>query len=58
MTLYELWMTAPQCFVFIRFSDGSVHEYIGGKLYAGSIVKSVYATDYPMYKHVLEVTIR
>ena len=56
MTLYELWMHAPECFVFIR-EGGGVREYIGGKVKADQLVKTVKATSYPNYRHVLEVTL-
>ena len=56
MTVYELYRKAPQSFVFIRDKDGRVTEYCGERLERGEI-KTVLATSYPMFKHVLEVTL-
>lgn len=57
MTLGELRRVSPQCFIFIRHMDGSVEEYTGSRALADMSVGSVLATEYPMFKHVLEVTL-
>lgn len=57
MMLYELWLHAPRCFVFVRNEQGHVEEYIGGAKWRDAEVRSVLATDYPMFKHVLEVVL-
>ena len=64
MTLKELWLLAPQAFVFIverdeDFNKISSLEYTGPygitKEYGGRRVTRLLPTSYPMYKHVLEV---
>lgn len=57
MKLYELWRVSPQSFVFVRLANGSVMEYRGGKNGADLEVSRVKATEYPMYKSVLEVEV-
>lgn len=55
MTLHELWRVSPQCFVFVRQKNGQLKEYAGGKKNADSVVKSILATSYPMFKNTIEV---
>lgn len=63
MTLYELAMVSPQCFIFIREDDGrmedsgTTHEYLfpGGIEERQRKVIALIAKQYPMHKHVLEV---
>ena len=55
ITLGELRRVSPQCFIFIRHSGGTVEEYQGAKTLADLEVKKITATEYPVYKHVLEV---
>ena len=58
MTLHELWSVSPQCFVFVRQKNGQLKEYAGGKKNADARVEKIIGTSYPMFKNVLEVTIR
>lgn len=56
MTIKELSAVAPRCFVFIRNSDGTVSEFKWGDDVMGALeVVDIKATNYPMYKGVLEV---
>ena len=54
MTVKELWDVSPKCHIFIRTDDG-VKEYSLKKRESDGVIESIYATEYPMYKHVLEV---
>lgn len=58
MTIRELWNVSPRCFIFIRNKDESLQQYDGGKENAGKIILDVMATEYPMYKNVLEVKVK
>ena len=59
MTIKELAKVSPQCFIFIRKDDGTVEEYKWGDNQTGALeVADIKATNYPMYKMVLEVRIR
>lgn len=58
MTVKELWNVSPRCFIFIRNPDETVTLYDGGKANAGKIILDVLATEYPMYKNVLEVKVK
>ena len=55
MTLYELWKVAPQSHVFVRQENGALVGYRGSDGWADIEVASVVATEYPMYRSVLEV---
>ena len=61
LTIQELWRVSPQSHIFIRNEDGSVTEYKGFRLSVadskGEVV-NVKATQYPMYRSVLEVTLK
>ena len=56
MTVGELFRVSPQCWLFIRLENGEIEEYTP-RDYEESVVESVFATEYPMFKNVLEVTI-
>jgi hypothetical protein len=55
MTVGELFRVSPQCWVFIRCEDGTVRQCTPAD--SNKVVRSVLATNYPMYKHVLEVVL-
>ena len=59
--LQELWRVSPQSFIFIKNEDGSVTEYKGHRISAtdsvGEVIK-VEAKSYPMFRSVLEVTMK
>ena len=57
MTLYELYQHAPLCFIFVRGENGKLREYKGAAAGKNRTVATILATDYPMFKHVLEVTL-
>ena len=57
MTVRELWDVSPKCHVFIRVKGGGTREYIGVGSDGDAVVGEVLATRYPMYGHVLEVTL-
>lgn len=57
MTLRELWLVSPQCFIFIRRGESCVEEYKGGREESDAQIERVLATSYPMFKNVLEVTL-
>lgn len=57
MSVIDLWRVCPQSHVFIRVGD-EVVEYRGGAAYSQCRVVNVFATSYPMYKSVIEVSIR
>ena len=58
MTVWELWMVSPRCFIFIRNPDETVTLYDGGEKNQDKIILDVLATEYPMYKNVLEVKVK
>ena len=58
MTLHDLWAVSPRCFTFIRNKDESVTQYDGGDKDRDAVILDVMATEYPMYKNVLEVKIK
>lgn len=59
MTVKELARVSPQCFIFIRNTDGTVTEYHWPDNSLGSLeVKDILATNYPMFKGVLEVKVK
>ena len=59
MTIKELAKVSPQCFIFIRNEDGTATEYKWGDNETGSLeITDVIATNYPMYKMVLEVKVQ
>ena len=61
LLIQDLWLRAPQSFIFIKNEDGTVTEYKGHRLSVeDSIgeVTNVVATKYPMYDSVLEVTMK
>lgn len=57
MCLYNLWFVSPRCFIFVRMPNGKVKQYDGEAWGENAIVMDVLATEYPMYKNVLEVKI-
>ncbi len=57
MTVRELWDTAPQAHIMVRHKDNRVEEYLGSGKTGGKKVTHILPTEYPMYKHVLEITI-
>ena len=58
MKVYDLWAVSPRCFIFIRNKDESVTQYDGGDKNRAAVILDVMATEYPMYKNVLEVKIK
>ena len=58
MTLHDLWAVSPRSFIFIRNKDESVTQYDGGDKNRDAVILDVMATEYPMYKNVLEVKIK
>lgn len=58
MTVHELWEICPCGFIFIRCADGSVKAYKGGGAFGNRVVVSVFPTSYPMFKNVLEVSVK
>ena len=58
MCLYDLWFVSPRCFIFIRKADETVEQYDGAAWGEDAVVLDVLATEYPMYKNVLEVKIK
>lgn len=61
ITIQDLWRISPQSFIFIKNEDGTVTEFKGNRLSTedsvGEVV-NVEAKSYPMYKSVLEVTMK
>ena len=57
MTLFDLYTVSPQSFVFVRCNSGRLVEYNGGAHGKFVTLKTVKATEYPMYKSVLECTV-
>lgn len=58
MTVKELAIVSPQCFIFIRKKDGTVEEYKWGDNENGKReIMDIIAINYPMYKMVLEVKV-
>lgn len=58
MSIYELWMVSPQSHIFIKGDDGKVMEYNGGLDNSDMEVDRIVATSYPMYRSVIEVTVK
>ena len=58
MKVYDLWLVSPRSFIFIRNKDESVTQYDGQDKIRNAVILDVMATEYPMYKNVLEVKIK
>lgn len=58
MTVKELWKVSPQNFIFLKDENGRVAEYTGTENGAALEVVDILATNYPMYKNVIEVKAR
>lgn len=59
MTVKELWKVSPKSFVFIKNErTGKVKEYKGEKYGETLEIEIVTVTSYPMYKNVLEITVK
>lgn len=61
MTLHDLWKVSPQSAIFINFTKHHNREEYNGSLTTGwglFEVDSVKATSYPMFRSVLEVTLK
>lgn len=59
MTVHEIWKVNPQGHTFIRRGeDDRVIEYTGNGDYKEGAVLRVKATSYPMYKSVIEITLK
>ena len=56
VTLKEFYKSTISA-VFFR-QDGRVKEYFGEKYGEDLLIKDFFATSYPMYKDVIEVTVR
>lgn len=55
MTLYEIWNVSPQSHVFAVCRRGKPMEYKGENIGKALYVSAIKATEYPMFRSVIEV---
>lgn len=57
MKVYDLWCICPESHVYIKFDNGDVVEYCGGKKYAYRGIEQIRATSYPNMHSVIEINL-